>query len=70
VCSCKSGSQTVDHLIFECKRLQKERGILQNSVIKDGKWPVRKSELSHRYLKQFIRYINEMDFEKINLYNE
>jgi L-cysteine desulfidase len=60
----------VDHLIFECKRLKKERGILQNSVIKDGNWPVRKSELSHRYLKQFIRYINTMDFEKINLCNE
>ena len=68
-CSCKRGIQTVDHLIFECKRLKNERVILQSSVIKDGNWPVRKSELSYRYPKQFIRYINTMDFEKINLYN-
>jgi len=69
-CSCKRGIQTVDHLIFECKRLKKERGRLQCSVKKDGNWPVRKSELTHRYLKQFIRYINTIDCEKINLSNE
>ena len=44
--------------------------MLQCSVKKDGNWPVRESELTHRYLKQFIRYINTIDFEKINLSNE
>jgi hypothetical protein len=69
-CLCNHGIQRVDRLIFECKRLKNEREILQNRVIKDGNWPVRKSELTHRNLKQFIRYINTMDFEMINLCNE
>jgi hypothetical protein len=39
-CPCNLGIQTVDHLIFQCKRLKKEREILKNSVLKVGKWPV------------------------------
>jgi hypothetical protein len=35
-----------------------------------GKGPVSKSELNNRNLKQFIRYINSMDLEKINHSNE
>ena len=36
----------------------KERGILKNIVLKVGNWPVSKSELTSRYMKQLIRYIN------------
>ena len=59
-----------DHLIFQCKRLKDEREILKNSALKVGKWPVSKSELTNGNLKQFIRYINSMDLEKINHSNE
>jgi len=57
-CPCQHGIQTVDHLIFQCKRLKNEREILKSSVLKVGKWPVSKSELTNRNLKQYIRYIN------------
>jgi uncharacterized protein YlxP (DUF503 family) len=60
----------VDHLIFQCKRLKNEREILKSSVLKTGKWPVSNSELTNGNLKQFIRYINSMDLEKINYPNE
>ena len=66
---CKHGIQTADRLIFQCNRLKTEREILKTSVIKVGNWPVSKSELTNRYLKQFVRYINSMDFEKINQSN-
>jgi len=66
----KHGTQTVDHLIFQCKGLKNEREILKNSVLKVGTWPVRKSELTNRNLKQLIRYINSMDLEKLNHSNE
>jgi hypothetical protein len=69
-CPCKQGIQTVDHLIFQCKRPKNEREILRNNVLKVGNWPVSKSELTNRNLKQFIRYINSMDLEKINHSNE
>jgi hypothetical protein len=69
-CPCKHVIQTLDLLIFQCNRLKNEREILKTSVLKVGNWPVNKSELTKRYLKQFIRYINSMDFEKINHSNK
>jgi hypothetical protein len=51
-------------------RLRNERAILKSSVLKEGKWPVSKSELTNRNLKQIINYINSMDLERINQSNE
>jgi len=53
-----SNIKKVDHLIFQCKRLKNDREILKNSVLEVGNWPVSKSELTNRNLKQLIRYIN------------
>jgi hypothetical protein len=69
-CPCTHGIQTVDRLIFQCKRLRNESAILKSSVLKEGKWPVSKSELTNRNLKQLINYINSMELEKINQSNE
>jgi hypothetical protein len=65
-CPCKHGTQTVEHLIFRCNRLKNEREKLKKSVLRVGNWPVSKSELTNRYLKQFVRYVNSMDLEKLN----
>jgi hypothetical protein len=67
---CKQDIQTADYLIFQCKRLKYERGMLKNSVLKAGNWPISKSELINKNLKQFIRYINSMDLEKLNHSNK
>jgi hypothetical protein len=40
--------------------------MLKNSVLKAGNWLISKSELVNKNLKQFIRYINSMDLEKLN----
>ena len=69
-CPCKHGIQTVQHLIFQCKKLKNERAILKSSLTKVGKWPANKSELTGGNLKQFIKYINSINFEKINQCNE
>jgi hypothetical protein len=68
-CPCKHGTQTVDHLIFQCNRLKAVRED-QCTVLRVGNWPVNKSELTHRYLKQFTRYVNSMDLEKLNHSNK
>jgi len=52
------------------QRLKNEREVFKSSVIKVGKWPGSKSELTNRNLKQLIRYINSMNFEKINYSQE
>ena len=69
-CPCRHGTQTVDHLILQCRRLKNERVIPKYSVLKVGNWPVSKSELTKRNLKWLIRYTNLMDLEKINHSNE
>jgi len=65
-CPCKHDIQTVGHLIFQCNRLKNESETLKTGVLNEGNWPVSKSELTNRYLKQFIRYINSMYLEKMN----
>jgi len=50
--------------------LRNERGNMITSVLNVGNRPASKTELTSRYLKQFIRYINSMDFEKIDHSNE
>jgi len=65
-CPCKTDIQTIDHLIFQCEKLKYERAILKNSVLTAGNWPISKSELVNKNLKQLIRYINSMDLEKLN----
>jgi hypothetical protein len=69
-CPCIQGIPTIDHLIFQCKRLKNEREILNNSVLKVGNWTVSERELTNRNLKQLFIYINSMDLEKINQSNE
>jgi len=69
-CPCKHDIQTVDHLIFQRNRLKSERETLKTIVLKAGNWPVSKSELTNRYMKQFSGYINSTDFEKINHSNK
>jgi hypothetical protein len=51
-------------------RLKNETENLKTSVLRVGNWPVSKSELTNRYLKQFIRYLNSMDHEKLNHSNK
>jgi hypothetical protein len=65
-CPCKKDIQTIDHLIFQCEKLKYERGMLKNCVLKAGNWPISKSELVNKNIKQLIRYINSMDLEKLN----
>jgi len=69
-CPCKYGTQTVDHLIFQCKRLKNEGEILKNSELKAGNWPGSKSELTNKNLKQLISYINSKDLEKLKFFKE
>jgi hypothetical protein len=49
-----------------CERPVNEIAHLKSSVLKVGKWPVSKSELTNRCLKQLLRSINSIDLEKIN----
>jgi hypothetical protein len=55
----------VDHLIYECPKLQREREVLIKSVIKQDTWPIGKSEIVNKHLKNFTGFINSIDFDKL-----
>jgi hypothetical protein len=44
-CPCGTGNQTVEHLIYECPKLQKEREVLIRSLAKQDIWPREKGNL-------------------------
>ena len=47
-CVCANGDQTVDHLIFDCSKLDKEREKLIAYTAKEEGWPVRNSDLVNK----------------------
>jgi hypothetical protein len=59
------GHQTVDHLLYDCSELNNERGKPIAHISKEDNWPLRKSELVNKYIKQVIHFINSTDYEKL-----
>jgi hypothetical protein len=62
---CANGNQTVDHLLFKCSKLNNKREKLIAYNSREDNWPVRKSELVNKYLKQVIHFTNSVDYEKL-----
>jgi hypothetical protein len=60
-----AGNQTVDHLIYDCTKLQRERENLISHVSKQDNWPVNKSDLVNKHIKHFVQFINSIDFGKL-----
>ena len=55
----------MDHLIYECPKLQTEREVLVRNTVKQETWPSEKSELVNKYIKYFAQFINSIDFDKL-----
>ena len=52
ICTCKEGDQNVDHIIFNCRMLKKEKNQLQiNIAQKGGHWPPNKTDLVGKFRK-------------------
>ena len=45
--------------------MEKESEKLIAYISREDNWPVRKSDLVKKYLKQFIQFTNSIDFEKL-----
>jgi hypothetical protein len=64
-CLCGGGNQTVDHLLYDCTKLQTEREKLISNVSKQDNWPVEKGDLVNKNITDFIQFTNSIDFEKL-----
>ena len=58
-----NGTQIVEHLLYDCGKLNNKREKLIANITKENHWPVRKSVLVSKYLKQVIHFSNSNDYE-------
>jgi len=65
-CPCGTTEQTIDHLIFQCELLGKERDKLISGVSETDNWPISKNRLISEHSKSFSKFIHEISFEKLN----
>jgi hypothetical protein len=65
-CSCGTKDQTVDHLLYECELLNKERDSLISTVLQIDIWPISKKTLIRKHFKIFVKFTNEISFDKVN----
>ena len=66
-CPCGTRDQNIDHLIFECELLNKERTILKQAMVKTNDWPTRKRDLLRKYYKEFTQFTNKIPFDEITV---
>jgi hypothetical protein len=61
-CPCQKGQQTVQHIIFDCPLLEKERDKLKAVVTRTENWPVSYNKLGVLYHKIFKEYIDNINW--------
>jgi hypothetical protein len=60
------GPQTVNHVIWECEKLQKERETLKRRIIRaGGNWPLSNFDLANKYTKWFQRILKAINFDNL-----
>jgi hypothetical protein len=64
--SCGTKDQTIHHLIYECELLNKERHSLMSTVLQTDVWPISKNPLTRKRFKIFVKFFNEISFDKLN----
>jgi len=65
-CPCETAEQTTDHVIYECEKLTKQREKLKTTALQKGSWPTNKKDLITEYYRDFVKFINEIPFDKLN----
>jgi hypothetical protein len=65
ICSYKIGEQTIDHIIFDCELVEKERDRLNAAVLRSENWPVNKHTLINKYSKEFKKLTDSLSFYKL-----
>jgi hypothetical protein len=65
VCPCANGNQTVEHIIYDCGKLNNERRKLIADILKEDHWPLGKNVLVNKYLKHITHFINSIDYENM-----
>jgi hypothetical protein len=64
-CACGSSDQTIDHVLYECALINKDRDSLISTVVKTDVWPTGKKHLTRKHYQPFVKFINKISFDKL-----
>jgi hypothetical protein len=53
----------VEHIIFECSKLEQERDKLKAVITRTEKWPASFNKLSTTYYKNFKEFIDKINWD-------
>jgi hypothetical protein len=66
ICPCSRGTQSSEHLIYDCKILEIQRKTMQHQIqTSGGTWPTNNRDLVAKYSHAFTRFIKSVDFCKL-----
>jgi len=63
-CPCRKGPRTVQHIIFDCPLLEKEREKLKAVVTRSENWPVNCNKLGVQYHTKFKEYVDNTNWNE------
>jgi hypothetical protein len=61
-CPCVTEDQIIDHLLYECELLNKERDRLISTVLQTDFWPISKKDINK---ETFVKFTNGISFDKL-----
>ena len=62
MCPCEEEEQTVDHLIFKCKKLTNQRNeMIQQIKSTGGNWPAKNETLVKNYVNFFVKFVRSIE---------
>lgn len=65
-CSCRGGEQTVNHILYDCNKLDEDRKKLKRNIIqKGGTWPANKMQLIGKFMNEYRKFINAIELENL-----
>jgi len=66
MCPYNEGAQSSNHLIYNCKILERQRSTLKQLITTSGgTWPTSNSDLVAKYSHAFPRFIKSIDFQQL-----
>ena len=69
-CACGNSEQTVDHILYNCEIINRERDSLISRIETTDKWPVDKKQFIRKHYRFFIKFVNTLSFDKIASYTK
>jgi len=60
-CPCNMEDQTLDHILYNCTRHNKQRDLLKQEILKTGSWAAYNEELTSKHLKSFLTFKKTKD---------